>query len=199
MNTLEPPFVLVALPQLQDPNFQKSVVLVVEHNEDGAMGFIVNRPSTMPVREIMVNQDIDIPSSVPAWIGGPVGADNGLVLHNQIESAANAVFSDQFTVSSSAEALRGLVTMADDYESHQGDPARPPRPAVLYPYRFLIGYSGWGASQLEDEIRLGTWIQLPFSNHLVFNTPWHEMWNSAMAMIGINPMELAPTMQPYLN
>src|SRR5690606_7568032 len=145
-----------------DPNFQKSVILLVEHSSEGAMGFIINRPSPIPIRELIAAQEVRIPDHAPTWVGGPVGTDNGLVLHNQPEDAsASAVLSDMFSITSSTQALQGLADHARAYELAQGEAftteAGPFGPC-LYPYRFLVGYAGWGPHQLEEELRLRTWL-----------------------------------------
>lgn len=198
MDPVTAPTLLVALPQLQDENFERAVLLMVEHNREGAMGFIINRPSEMPVRELILAQEVDIPPHVPAWIGGPVGRDNGLVLHNQEESDAPLGHPGHFAVSSSNLALQGLAEHAQTYEQAT-TAAKTFEADALYPYRFLVGYAGWDAGQLEEELRSGAWLQLPFDEDIVFNTPWHKMWDQVLAKAGLNPMLLAPTVQPFLN
>lgn len=200
MRTLNPPFLLVAMPQLQDPNFQKAVVLVVEHSEEGALGFIINRPSTMAVNDLIVSSPLTIPKNIPAWIGGPVGTDNGIVLHNVFEDADGTVYNDKFVVSSSDGALKGLVDHAQDFaEKAENFAVKTFDVDCLYPFRFLIGYAGWASHQLADEIRHGSWLQLPYEDELVFNTPWIKVWDTCMRVAGVNPMNIAPALQPYLN
>jgi putative transcriptional regulator len=196
------PWLLVATPQLQDPNFKNAVVLVVEHNDDGAMGFIVNRPSQAPLTDLVSADDFDIPSTLPAWVGGPVDTTTGFILHNQPEDDPDLDLATGITLSSSSETLKDMVNDADrriakmanlDLSKDTLDEE------FLYPYRFLVGYAGWSADQLEEEIRTGAWIQAPVDRDILFNAPWNKMWDRVMASVGINPRILAPAPQPYLN
>ena len=206
---LKTPLLIVALPQLQDPNFRRSVVLIIEHNSSGAMGFIVNRPSQMPVCDLVLLKDIDIPNTIPAWFGGPVGTDNGLVLHSNsgrkegADSFESRNFQGRFSVSSSMATLKEMVaTSSFSFPAGDKEPvATVPRipSCSLYPYRFLVGYAGWGPRQLEEEFKLGAWLQVPPSDHLLFNTPWQKMWESAIESIGIDPATFVPVQHSYLN
>ena len=182
---LETPSLLVALPQLQDPNFAKSVVLIVEHTDEGSMGFIINRPSPFSVRDVLQEAKREIPSDIPTWFGGPVGTEQGVVIHNQPDEEASARFG-LIRISSSDSAMNGLLEPKEKHLEH-------------YPYRFVIGYAGWGKGQLSQELKAGAWIQMEASFELLFNTPWPDMWEAAMGKIGVNPMDIAPTVQPYIN
>ncbi|MGE0172259.1 MAG: YqgE/AlgH family protein [Oligoflexales bacterium] len=254
------PLILVALPKLYDPNFFKSVVLLVEHNKDGALGFIINRPSPYPVRNIIENQKYDIPDSVAAWVGGPVGTQSGLVLHarnsiisnaggkpstkaekqsypnteglsespyihsakEQPASAPNAVGQSvpgaesksvitsvegaseissrtSFALSSSEGALEELANYGKLFESIPAEERKEKIP-VLYPYRFIVGHAGWGARQLEDEIRQGAWLEVPLDLDLIFNTPWQNLWDKCLSSVGVDPTSLMDsTSSPYLH
>ena len=191
---LATPSFLVALPQLQDPNFYKSVVLLIEHNKEGAMGFIINRPSQMPLRELVSVDDLEIPYSIPAWVGGPVSADNGLVLHNQDLDDSGTTLSQDISLSSSDLALKNLVSVANQKMQPTLN-----QPGPMYPYRFVVGYAGWGPGQLDEEIKLGAWIQVPMDSKILFDTPWQGIWDAALEGIGVNPMDIAPAAQPFLN
>ncbi|SME96638.1 YqgE/AlgH family protein [Pseudobacteriovorax antillogorgiicola] len=185
--SLSSPSLLIALPQLQDPNFVKSVVLLVENNDDGAMGFIINRPSPFSVRDVLQDVSLTIPGDIPSWYGGPVGTEQGVVIHNRPDEHASSKIGF-VRISSSERAMKGLI------ESH-----RETHELELYSYRFVIGYAGWGQRQLENEMKAGAWIQIDTSFDLIFNTPWQKMWDESMRRIGVNPMDIAPTVQPYLN
>ena len=200
---LKAPIVIVALPQLQDPNFRRAVILIIEHNTSGAMGFIINRPSQMPVRELILLKDLDIPNSIPAWFGGPVGTDNGLVLRNHngredvSDCAETKTFKGHISVSSSISCLKEMIKISTPQEREASENKLVA--SCLYPYRFLVGYAGWGPRQLEDEFKLGAWLQLPADNQLLFNTPWQRMWEAAIESIGVDPASLVPTQSSYLN
>jgi putative transcriptional regulator len=194
MNTItHAPSLLIALPHLTDSHFRRSVVLVVEHTDEGAMGFIINRPSKMSIRDLINQSDIDIPDHIPAWFGGPVGTHNGLVLHNQVEEGTptlTASYKDGiFNVSSSTYALRELARISCLSHTAQG----------LYPFRFIVGYAGWGPDQLNQEIKMGAWLQVPIDKEILFNTPWQNMWESALLKIGIDPIGFVTAPHSYLN
>ena len=196
---LKAPLIIIALPQLQDPNFRQAVVLIVEHNSSGTMGFIVNRPSQMPVRELIMLKGLDIPNTIPAWFGGPVGTDNGLVLRShsghegETDSVETKIFKGRISVSASIAVLKEMV-----------QPPLTPQtgtaiPSLLYPYRFLVGYAGWGPRQLEGEFKVGAWLQIPLDEQILFNTPWQRMWESAIESIGIDPASFVHAPHSYLN
>jgi putative transcriptional regulator len=187
---LQPPILLAAMPALEDPNFHKSLILLAEYNHDGALGFILNRPLELRVKDIIVDSKIDIPEKVPAWIGGPVGTETGLVLHSDHLPNENLVC-DGVALSSSDDALKALVDFANDHV--------PGASKILYPYRFLVGYAGWGPAQLDEEIKQGSWIEIPLSTKLLFNTPWQSMWTQALDSVGLDPTTITHETPKYVN
>ncbi|MFW7381062.1 MAG: YqgE/AlgH family protein [Oligoflexus sp.] len=193
MQVIDTPSLLVALPQLQDPNFFRSIVLLLESGLHGALGFIVNKPSSYTVRDLLAESDLLIPDDIPSWFGGPVEVERGLVLHNQNRDHGATHFAHHVNLSSTIDAVQGLVLHAEKMMLEDEEQS------VLYPYRFLIGYAGWGPGQLMEELLNGSWIQMPFSEKLVFDTPWTEMWSEAMRSIGVDPYEIVPSANPYLN
>lgn len=217
------PCLLVALPKLQDPTFHKTVILLVEHDGGGAMGFVINRPAGVPLREILSHVDIDVPDYIPAWFGGPVNTSNGLVIHRFLDVSADAASDDQvahigdeIAVSSSIESLQSLVDYAslnveaglldggdscpldsdigDDF-SNEGLGGKTP----LYPYRFVVGFAGWDRKQLEDEIQEGVWLQLPMDPELVFYTPWKDIWEKALQKVGAAVSTIVSQENHYYN
>lgn len=193
MQVIDTPSLLVALPQLQDPNFFRSIVLLLEYGQHGSLGFIVNKPSSYTVRDLLAESTLPIPDDIPSWYGGPVEIERGLILHNQSYDQGATHFAHQVQLSSTLDAVQGLVQHAENLlEQEDGR-------HLLYPYRFLIGYAGWGPGQLMEELLVGSWIQMPFSEKIVFDTPWAEMWAEAMRTIGVDPFEIVPSTNPYLN
>ena len=189
------PWLLVATPLLQDDHFKHTVVLVVEQSKRGAMGFVMNRPVGQSVKDIVQTDSLEIPCEIPSWYGGPVGNDNGIILHNRPEASAfdEDEFEGHFALTASEDALREMVEYTRK-RLHHIDADAPCR----YPYRFIVGYAGWQAGQLEAEMREGAWIQIPFSEDLIFDTPWNQMWDMAMSLVGIAPHQYAPADQNYL-
>jgi putative transcriptional regulator len=205
------PWLLVATPQLQDPNFKKSVVLIVDHGAGGAMGFIINRPLTTPVAAIVTDPPGPIPGNVPAWLGGPVETSRAMILHRD-DDAGEADSTDggarrgsSLSVSASPATLRKLIAAAEQRNRELADREQTGQPPPLaagtsiYPYRFLVGYAGWGAGQLEAEIRDGAWIQVPATDGLVFGCSWSRLWEVALETVGVSAKAIAPAAQPYLN
>jgi putative transcriptional regulator len=188
------PSLLIATPSLMDPSFQKSVLLMTQHNNDGAAGLILNRPVPANLRDGAFQKRYQIPSHVPVWLGGPVGTHQGLVLHNQGGDAKATVQHGDLRLSVSEEAIDGLIHQVEKEREEGRD-----RGDILYPFRFIIGSAGWGPKQLETELKAGAWIQKPFDEKLVFDTPWQEIWTKALEDFGIQPMDIAPTQQTYLN
>ena len=182
------PTLLIAMPTLMDPHFQKSVVLLVEHNKDGAMGFIVNRPSPTMVKDILYeHKGKDIPCELKAWVGGPIESDNGLILH------AGPSDDRQINLTSSPAILQEMIQFTKEKKEDA------PSEGILYPYRFLTGYAGWGPLQLDEELRLGAWIEAPCSNDILFNCKWESIWEESLAKCGAAPNSLIAQSQPFLN
>ena len=181
------PSLLIALPQLQDPNFAKSVVLVLEHDDKGAMGFVINRKSPYLISDIL-NEDVQFSfeNHDPAWFGGPVQTERAVIIHRHPKIAAETSYGD-IQVSSSIEALSELMRAFDG----SGD--------ELYPYRFIIGYTGWDAGQLATEIKSGSWLQTELDLDLLFDTDHEDIWLHAMQKLGVRPDALAPVVQDYVN
>ena len=173
------PGLLLAMPQLPDPNFQRSVVLMIEHHGLGSFGLVVNRPTALPVVEVLTELEIGWHGSGDAvvWSGGPVEPQRGCVLYprppgGDPEQAVDVV--PGIALSTSPDQLREL---ADDPPDH---------------LRFLLGYAGWGPGQLEREMSEGSWLVAPATPELVFETPCERMWEAAIESLGIDPTTLVP-------
>ena len=177
MDEFVAPSLIIAMPQLLDPNFHRSVVLLVEKNEEGAFGLVINRDGDSRLVDLCENLDTQWggPEDAVASYGGPVGSDQGFVLHGDASS---------LTGLHSRGILPG-IHIASDMETFRAVCARPPRDL-----RILLGYSGWGPGQLENEIVSGAWLTTTASPDLVFRTPVEEMWERALRQIGIDPAML---------
>jgi putative transcriptional regulator len=168
---------LVAAPGLRCPFFHHTVVLLVEHDEDGALGFVVNRPTEQPVTSLLAGLEIDDLAQElggEVWIGGPVAPDTGWVLFDPSSGDSEDVeavrLTDQIAVSASRQFLERLA---------QG--SGPDRYAVL------LGYAGWGPGQLDDEIRDGSWISVDLDPAILFDHEHGARWRAALASLGIDP------------
>ncbi|MEE9219179.1 MAG: YqgE/AlgH family protein [Acidobacteriota bacterium] len=169
---------LVSVPQLRDPNFHRSVIFLVEHNQDGALGLVINRPSTGSMRDLLVDNGVEYRGSaeVPIMLGGPVQPDQALLLHaEQDVDAESRQVGSGLRLSGSLRVLKQVFGRA------------APRARVYF------GYAGWGPGQLEAEIEAGAWILAPVDPSLIFDAPSDKVWDRALRDLGIDPsMLLAP-------
>ncbi len=173
------PGLLLAMPQLSDPNFFRAVILMLEHDEGGSFGLIVNRQTDLSVREVLDGLGILWAGDAEArvWQGGPVMPQSGWLVHEPAEALDPTDSVDVgpgIVVSTSNEQLRELA-------------AKPPRNL-----RFVMGYSGWGAGQLESELSQGTWLTAEARADVVFHTRPEGMWEAAIGSLGIDPTTLVP-------
>jgi putative transcriptional regulator len=173
------PGLLIAMPQLADPNFHRSVVLMVRHSEEGSFGLVLNRPTDQDVRELLTPLDIDWrgASSDKAWWGGPVEQGTGWLLHEPVadfDSESTAEIADGIHLSWGPRDLRALAQ-------------KPPRRM-----RLVLGYAGWGPDQLESELSEGAWVNCDVTPELVFDIPSDELWKRSVERIGVQPEALVP-------
>ena len=169
------PGLLIAMPSLQDPNFDHSVLLLCDHSAEGAFGIVINRPSKVPVETVC--EEFGIPwsgqSETPIYSGGPVDVGRGWILHSsELRAEGDLEVMDGLTLSSSRVVL-------DEY-------ARDPEG----PFRLFMGYAGWGPSQLDQEIAEGSWLTAPVNADFVFKTAAPEYWREALAVVGVDPAHL---------
>ncbi|MDD9945668.1 MAG: YqgE/AlgH family protein [Myxococcales bacterium] len=178
---LSPGF-LVAAPVLLDPNFRRSVVLLVDHREEGSLGFVINRPGDVPLSDVVDAIGLQIPDAglPPAQVvvGGPVAPETGWVVFEpgqEDEGASEVVrVSERMAVTASRELLVDLL-----------ERRRPGRLLVA------LGYAGWGPGQLDAEIAQGAWIPVGLDEEIVFETPPEDRWTAALGSLGIDPARLA--------
>ncbi len=164
------PGILIAVPQMDDPNFARSVVLLVEHNESGAMGITVNRPSDVALADIGKEHGMTVhPRAGNAFIGGPVQRERGFLVHRRRDVGDSVELLDDVFLSVSTDALRTLLA---------GEPES---------YRLCLGYAGWGPGQLEREMVAGGWLNSAISARRIFDTPVDKMWDAVIRDLGIDP------------
>ena len=175
------PSLLVAMPQLRDPNFFRSVVLLCEHGPDGAMGFVVNRPTeTRAVEAVAMEPPLAGDSGMVLWAGGPVEQHRGfLLLGADLGRGESEPISSDFHLTASLAVLREILEATPDRPDHTRA-------------RLLLGYAGWGPGQLDAELAESAWITAPADPALVFETPPDTMWERAIRSLGIEPMSLSP-------
>ena len=169
---------LVSMPDLKDGIFDSALVLMCEHGESGAMGFIVNKPTEFSVQEIFEQLGLESADSldpdVPVMTGGPVEPQRGFLLSNHPITEDVVEVLNGLYLASSPEVLP-LATNA----LNQGD-------AI-----FILGYSGWSEGQLESEMAANTWINVPWNSDVIFQIPTTDRQRAALAQLGIDPIQLA--------
>jgi putative transcriptional regulator len=168
---------LIAMPGLQDPNFQRTVTYVCEHSDQGALGIVINRPLDLDLGEVFAQLDLapadpDL-ARQPVLQGGPVHQERGFVLHegpgDQPSFDATLAVTDTIRVTTSQDILASLAG------------GRGPRRALL-----ALGYAGWGAGQLEQEMAANAWLSVPATNEIIFDTPFASRWREAARLLGID-------------
>lgn len=166
---------LIAVPSMNDPNFSRGVTLLCQHNEEGAMGVMVNRVSSYRLGDILGQMDITSEDpelmSAPVLAGGPVQPERGFVLHDPTEREWDSSFqiSPVLSLTTSRDIL---VAMAA---------GTGPRRAVV-----ALGYAGWGTGQLEAELQENTWLAASADPAILFETPVEQRWSAAARLIGID-------------
>jgi putative transcriptional regulator len=176
--SLAPAF-LLSMPQMVDPNFARTVVLLCKHSEEGAFGLVVNRPMLTSGR-VVVNLDppVSTERELQVWIGGPVEPERSWMLVGEEppeddHSAGGLRVASGLYLSTSPDLLRRSL-----------DPTPPPRT------RLMVGYSGWGPGQLERELTASAWLLSDVDADLVFNTPAECIWETAIRRLGADPAML---------
>ena len=159
---------LVASPDMRDPNFAKTVVFMVEHGDYGAMGLVINRPlGEVPLQELlegMGQKDTQADGEIRIYSGGPVEPKRAFVLH-----------SDDVLLDSS-QAVEGTMAITSEPEILKSiAEGRGPERAI-----FLLGYAGWAPGQLEAEIAAGAWESVPADQMIVFDEPDSQKWDEAI-------------------
>jgi len=170
------PALLLSMPQLVDPNFHRTVVLLCKHSEEGAFGLIVNRPLVTTGR-VVVNADPPVDSSereLQVWLAGPVEPQRTWILVGDEPDESDGMrIVDGLSLSTSPVLLGRVLA-----------PTPPPRA------RLLVGYSGWGPGQLEAELRASAWLLSDVDRDLIFDTPADRMWEAAIRRLGADPGSL---------
>ena len=170
---------LIAMPSLRDPNFSQTVAYICAHNEDGAMGLVINRPANCDLGEILTQMQMkaenQIISKMPVYQGGPVHTDRGFVLHEpSSEWDSSITVSEALNVTTSRDILHAIAASAGPQN-----------------YLIALGYAGWSAGQLEEEIKENAWLNVSADLDIIFNTPCESRWASATALLGIDHYQIS--------
>ncbi|TYK65211.1 YqgE/AlgH family protein [Colwellia echini] len=200
MQSLENQF-LIAMPSLGDPYFNKTVTYICEHNEEGAMGLIINLPVNITLSDLLkqiepddveesaavedslttdsslIESKLDITNSLEQLVltGGPIAKQRGFVLHSSQKGWASSLsLSDELMITTSKDILMALGT------------EKAPKDFVV-----TLGYAGWGPGQLEQELQENSWLTTPADIEILFNTPIEQRWKKATEKLGIDLAHLS--------
>ena len=176
---------LIAMPGMVDPNFAGSVIYLFEHTERGAMGLVINRPTELDMgalfEKIEVKLEAEPVSEQPVYFGGPVQIERGFVLHEPTTEGAyssSLVVPGGLTMTTSKDVLEAVAIGSG-------------------PNKFLmtLGYAGWSAGQLEEEITLNGWMNIPLAREqmieIIFNTPSSQRYEKAVSHLGFDLSHLS--------
>jgi putative transcriptional regulator len=167
------PTLLLSMPQLTDPNFARSVILLCDHGPEGAFGLVVNRQSDVTAAEaVHIDPPVEAPNNMPLFIGGPVEPDRGWILtaYSPLDVAARDVGAGLFLSASPVLLRRALE-------------ARP----QLRRTHVLAGCAGWGPGQLDAELEESAWLVAPVELDLIFEIPSAVSWDMAIRRLGADP------------
>jgi putative transcriptional regulator len=170
------PLLLLSMPQMKDPNFAKSVVLLCEYTDKGAFGLVVNRPMSEPAWTLVKTEPpIKVDPDLKLWIGGPVEPQRTWVL-----------MADSHGLDEEEAEICPGVLLSVSHQLTLQILQSPPSPRT----RVIIGYAGWGPGQLENEIAASGWLTMEVDAGLIFNTPADQMWEAAIRRLGADPSAL---------
>lgn len=166
------PGFLIAAPSLRDPNFARTVILLVEHGAEGTIGFIINRPSEITFEEVTQAAKLEDAKAMPILTGGPVSGTGWVVYDprtaEQDLAGESVRVHDEIFITSSKRILA-----ADDEDMSR---------------RYLfVGYAGWGPGQLDEELARGSWLCVSLTPEILFDCPIEERWARALQSAGIEP------------
>ncbi len=167
---------LIAMPSLQDSTFSRSVIFLCQHNQEGALGLVINRLANLKLGDIFSQMNLPVncleTAEIPVYSGGPVHPERGFVLHTndgEKKWAITLPISDEFSLTTSRDIIQDIA---------KGEGPKH--------YLVALGYAGWGAGQLEKEILANSWLNTPIGESVIFDTPIDSRWHCAGNQIGID-------------
>ena len=169
---------LIAMPAMSDPNFSRTLTFICEHNERGALGIVVNRPIEIKLSTLFRQVEIPLGDSPlaqqPVFFGGPVQFDHGFVLHRPLGEWKSTLPVGDIGLTSSRDILEAMAL------------GKGPGEQLV-----ALGYAGWAAGQLEDEIGRNGWLTVQADLDLIFNVPPEARYGVAMQALGVNAANLS--------
>lgn len=167
-------YFLISMPHLEDRNFDHTVTYICDHSEYGAMGIVVNRQLDINFHELVQHLDLHETPTIghtPVYAGGPVQSDRGFILHRSDEHhwASSYPISDKLSLTTSLDILEAIA--------NGNGPSQ---------YLIALGYAGWGAGQLEQELIDNVWLSCPANLDIMFDTPAEDRLDAAASVLGVN-------------
>lgn len=169
------PILLIAVPQLGDPNFFHGLVLLLQHDKEGAFGLVLNRPSGLKLGDFAQDQELPCHEDLkdlPVFQGGPVELERGWILHRDPSLGESQTILPGMYLSGGMDTLKKLLLGGRES------------------FRFYLGYAGWGAGQLEEELREGAWITVAAEARYVLDAPPELAWDRILRDMGVDPASL---------
>lgn len=170
---------LIAMPNLADPNFFHTVTYLCEHNAEGAMGLVINRPIGLQFEDLLAQLELETAdpqiAQLPIYQGGPVQTERGFVLHNNEGQWSSSIqVSDKIVMTVSQDIIEAIAL---------GEGPRD--------YLIALGYAGWGDGQIEEELAGNTWLNGPAEAGIIFDLPVEQRWSAAAAHLGVELSRLS--------
>jgi putative transcriptional regulator len=170
---------LIAMPGMADPNFSTTVTLICEHNDEGALGIVINRPLELKLAGLFEQLDVENPdpdaAELPVLMGGPVGPERGFVLHEPVDRYENTLaVSEDIHLTLSRDVIDAVAA------------SNGPQQILV-----ALGYAGWDAGQLETEMLANSWLTVPATTDIVFDMPFEQRWMSAAKTLGIDISQIS--------
>jgi len=170
---------LIAMPNLSDPKFSKTVTYICMHDENGAMGIVINRPMDIDLGDVFENMEIEAEDPhaqrLPIFEGGPVQSERGFVIHQPIGKWDAMLHVGHLGIATSRDIISSLAK------------GEGPNDVLI-----ALGYAGWQAGQLEHELANNAWLNTPADYNVLFNTPIEHRWEAAAATMGIDIKLISP-------
>ncbi|MCP3673909.1 MAG: YqgE/AlgH family protein [Gammaproteobacteria bacterium] len=170
---------LIAMPNLYDPNFYQAVNYIIEHDAEGAMGMVINHPMDVDIAELLdqlnISTNENFMRNKKIMAGGPVQVDRGFIVHSPIGNWESSLqLNESVAVTTSIDILTAI--------SKDEGPEK---------IEVILGYAGWGAGQLDQEILENIWLSVPANPEILFHTPADKRWEKAAELIGIDINQLS--------
>ena len=175
---------LIAMPGMGDESFAGAVVYLCEHTDKGALGLVINKPIDIKLKNLFEKVELTLDrediAEEPVYYGGPVQTERGFVLHERLD-ADGGHYSSTLAIPGGALEMTTSKDVLEALSNGNG-----PRKLLV-----TLGYSGWGAGQLEDEIRRNGWITVEAEPGVIFDTPVEQRYHRALSLLGIDPALLS--------